>query len=703
MATDPYLNYSAPATAPTSPTLQPGQYFGTYGITGGNLTQEQVDWNKQQNAMASGSFTPTTTSIAPKPTTVITPALAQTNQNKIVSDTNALTSQMAAQAQAKAATPAPVVSEVDMFPFSQKQAKAQQYGIANYVGSREQDQLLLQKMQEEKATLEASLKKGAGYIPPTPTAPTTEGAPSTQEFSTEIKSQLDRIDEMFKEMQQKQEQLKTGAIPLTADQQAQIDATQRLFERTRQEQIRANANYEAAVNMAGIRSGRYIYAAERQASNVAEAAKAGQMAIDDLDAKAASTIASLRMSFQTNNFNQSRQLYEDMSNLLTKRKELIQKQYDLAKTAYDDAQKLAAEARKDVYEQVTKPIESIQNIAAEAFAPMDIQQKIAQAKSVNEAIAAAGPYLAKATGELGEYYQDVRDAQMQGYMPVDYQTWKINKQEQEARAKAAASYQQAYATAAGKRAAEAKYGVNLEGTYTQGENPEIDAYARQIQDGTIKLQNVPPAQRGAVALALTTMGNAPDGKPTTTEMGKNALREAKNLLEMFDAGKGTGIVGASRFWAGGAISQAIGWSTDQRDFETTYKAVKDALSLDAAKYLKGQGAVSDAERAMLAGATTKLDPKQSKPEFRKTLVGIISRLEGNADGQPSAMTQIESFVGSPQSTNLISDQLKQKMQAQGVDTSAINTAGELVIYLQRLPGASPEKVLTTLQNLNIIQ
>jgi hypothetical protein len=164
-------------------------------------------------------------------------------------------------------------------------------------------------------------------------------------------------------------------------------------------------------------------------------------------------------------------------------------------------------------------------------------------------------------------------------------------------------------------------------TYVAGENAVVDSWAERIQNGTAKITEIPASQAGlrnAVTVALQAMGNSLDGKPTTTELGKNALLNAKSLLAKFDARQGTGAVGKSAIFNKATIP-----GTERANFINDFNAVKSQLSLEAVKYLKGQGQVSDAERALLAQAATKLNLSQSEPEFKTTLQALINKLEGN--------------------------------------------------------------------------
>lgn len=185
----------------------------------------------------------------------------------------------------------------------------------------------------------------------------------------------------------------------------------------------------------------------------------------------------------------------------------------------------------------------------------------------------------------------------------------------------------------------------VNGVYTAGQNPTVDAWANRIQNGTAKITDIPASQaslRNEVTKALDAMGNSTEGKPTTTELGKQALATAKGLLEKFDAGKGTSAVGKS----GALNSFGYGFipGTDRSNFVTDFNSLKSQLSLEGVKYLKGQGQVSDAERALLAAAVTKLNLTQSEDEFKTTLQGIIDRLSGNSSKSADSKDQADGIV-----------------------------------------------------------
>ena len=153
----------------------------------------------------------------------------------------------------------------------------------------------------------------------------------------------------------------------------------------------------------------------------------------------------------------------------------------------------------------------------------------------------------------------------------------------------------------------------------------------------------------AVAQALQTFGNQVNGKPTTTEIGKQKLAAAEKLLAMFDKGEGTSTVGKSRLFGGGIATPG----SKSADFYSLADQLMAIAQLDASKFLKGQGQVSDAERAILANAATSLKYNQSEELFRKTLVDMISVLKGNIP--PEGETAVGGVADSPDRPVQITD------------------------------------------------
>lgn len=146
----------------------------------------------------------------------------------------------------------------------------------------------------------------------------------------------------------------------------------------------------------------------------------------------------------------------------------------------------------------------------------------------------------------------------------------------------------------------------------------------QNADGSYTNPNVPVAQNEAVTLK------------------EQALTSAQELMKKFEAGEGTSAVGKSALLQFQHIP-----GTKPYNFNVLLQNLKSLLSLDNVKFLKGQGAVSDAERALLERASSKLDAGLTEAEFQKTLQEMITGLSGaGANPQQGQIQDIDQFLNS---------------------------------------------------------
>ncbi len=157
------------------------------------------------------------------------------------------------------------------------------------------------------------------------------------------------------------------------------------------------------------------------------------------------------------------------------------------------------------------------------------------------------------------------------------------------------------------------------GQYVEGQNPSVDAWVKQLNNGSAKLSDVPAALKNLVAQGLSS------GTGQATALKTGALTQAKDLLANLDKGLGAiGAKGPSSLF--GLLGSPIA-GTNAADYVQKLNSFKAKLSLDAVKYLKGQGAVSDSERKLLEDSVSELSTNQSEVEFKKTLTNIVDALD----------------------------------------------------------------------------
>lgn len=158
------------------------------------------------------------------------------------------------------------------------------------------------------------------------------------------------------------------------------------------------------------------------------------------------------------------------------------------------------------------------------------------------------------------------------------------------------------------------------GAYVEGANPAIDGWVAAINNKQATIANVPAALRSAVAGGLAS-NNQND------QLKTDALTSAQQLLNSFDNSSGFLGIGGSKSAVGTSSFLPVVPGTQAANFVANLDSLKALLSLDNVKYLKGQGAVSDAERGLLASAATQLSRSQSEDQFKTTLQDIITKLQ----------------------------------------------------------------------------
>lgn len=159
----------------------------------------------------------------------------------------------------------------------------------------------------------------------------------------------------------------------------------------------------------------------------------------------------------------------------------------------------------------------------------------------------------------------------------------------------------------------------------------------QNEDGTYSLPNIPQTNQAS-------------------ELKTNALTTAQALLKKFNDGEGTSAVGKSGFL--NSLGYGFIPGTARSNFVNDFNSLKSLLSLDNVKLLKGQGAVSDAERALLEKASTKLNLSQSENDFKSTLEDLVKSLSNQTVSNNGYKQKIQNALDQGYNTQQIFDYLK---------------------------------------------
>jgi hypothetical protein len=173
----------------------------------------------------------------------------------------------------------------------------------------------------------------------------------------DYQAQLDDInkktDDAFAKYNQDMDSLRQGTFPLTADQQAQVDATKATFNRMIEAQKLANQNYTGAVNQAVLASGRSRYAPELALGEVQNSISAGISKIADIEAKAQDSLTQLKQGFDDRNYKLINDQYDKLNGYLKEKSDTIS---GIMKAVQDHADKAAELAQKSENDRITNTL-----------------------------------------------------------------------------------------------------------------------------------------------------------------------------------------------------------------------------------------------------------------------------------------------------------------------------------------------------------
>lgn len=273
-------------------------------------------------------------------------------------------------------------------------------------------------------------------------------------------------------------QIRSGAFPLSTAQQAIIDATNNAFNG-----MMRQANLKAAA-----------ISSETGGFSNKVSSTAGELA--NIESQQSLAVAKLEQGFQDDNYKYIKDAYDEFNTLETKKTDALTSLHtavmDQYKTALDEQQK------------TQDSIDTVAEDAAKNGADQNTIAAIRASGDVGAAIGAAGAYLQTGTGQVGDYLQYKRDTLSKGLTPQDYSTWKTADDAKQAKQK----YSEAYATEAGKAAADTALGigdvttpVTEEGVaatgITQATGLSLQAF-NYLTQGTASMSRMPAAQRNQI-------------------------------------------------------------------------------------------------------------------------------------------------------------------------------------------------------------
>ncbi len=419
---------------------------------------------------------------------------------------------------------------------------------------------------------------------------------SDQQFQVEVLAGNQQLVSIQNQGNNALQQYRTG---LLNNEEAQISALTNLWNTTISAQRNANDSYVAASALASARAGGQ-YDPMGSLASAQQAIQTGLDRVTEFQNQEQSAIADVQNAFLTNDYNavtanlaQQEKLQADMTNNLKIVNDSITK-------AKEDAQAQANYVATTQYNEVTKPIEDMTETVTQAGAPASVVSAVENAKTVQDAITAAGDYGATSSNPTIQLYYEYRQGQQAKGQPVgsfeDFQ----KMQNQLDINKAAAT---AYASEAAKNQADAAAGILTSKEQTAVDNansvlktnPEAQSFVTTAQS-YLKILNLgnatDPGSQSAILASFIQMA-VPGSKTlrgnsqVLSSMFGNTLstalinaqktvddRGTLNSQDIASIEKAAGIIYASQYQTNGAVVQGIANGLNQQVGMT-----------DAAKYL----------------------------------------------------------------------------------------------------------------------
>lgn len=189
----------------------------------------------------------------------------------------------------------------------------------------------------------------AGTPPPVGTPPPTgtSTTPSSSGLLTNLNNNANQIDSAITDAQTNLNNVINGTIPLTPNQQAQIQALHDQFDQLRKQQLIVNKNYEAGITQAGIVSGRNEYAPEIEAGNITASINVGIQKIAQLDSQASDAISKMEEGFQQKNMDNIKAAFDLYTSALKMKQDNLQAMYNDVVQATKDARDFAYTQTQD--------------------------------------------------------------------------------------------------------------------------------------------------------------------------------------------------------------------------------------------------------------------------------------------------------------------------------------------------------------------
>lgn len=459
-----------------------------------------------------------------------------------------------------------------------------------------------------------------------------------------------------------------------------IQGIQQQYQQLIQQQQTANKSQEAGVNNALLMGGATGQGSSAQYAPVSSSGIIGAQVsygiqqINDLQNKENAAIAAAQAAGNAQKFQVQDRINQEISTI---RDQKVAAATKLSDTIAAQNTKLADQAYQQKQATTTAINGILKDAADNGITDPKILSAIGNATTLEGAIAAAGGGLQKMTGDFADYPQYQKDAQANGLVPLPATDWLAKKQATEAKAKATASFNDAYNAKAGANAADnansngggyngttQKQQQTLEQQYRQVlgkefsartgalgiENAKVnqanhlDSLLKQYYDPKTGNYNVPTSQYAELVMGLATLVS-PTGSSEADRaalMSKTAAGDLKGALQYI-----TGVPQT------GNTQDIIKNLADSIDRQATTAVSNRQAALDN---MKSQAPTDlDPKRVDALNKSTEMVPYSGADRVAKTTINDFLTKNGNtvvplADGQHSLWYVVSTLANTPGAT-----------------------------------------------------
>lgn len=459
-----------------------------------------------------------------------------------------------------------------------------------------------------------------------------------------------------------------------------IQSIQSQYKNLIQQQQTANKSQEAGVNNALLMGGATGQGSSAQYAPVSSAGimssqvNYGLQQISDLQNKEQQAITQAQAAGDSQDY----QLMDKLNQQIASTR---QEKQDAANKLNDQITAQNTKLADQAYQQKQATNTAIQGILKDAadngITDPKILSAIGNSTTLEGAIAAAGGSLQKMTGDFADYPQYQKDAQANGLVPLSATDWLSQKQATDAKAKSAASFNDAYNAKAGANAADnansngggyngttQKQQQTLEQQYRQVlakefssrsgslgiENAKVnqanhlDSLLKQYYDPKTGNYNVPSSQYAELVMGLATLVS-PSGSAESDRAALNAKTAAGDLK------------GAIQYITGvpqnGNTQDIIKNLVDSIDRQATTAVSNRQAALDD---MKAQAPTDlDPKRADALNKSTEMIPYTGSDRVAKTTINDFLTKNGNtqvslSDGKHSLWYIVSTLANTPGAT-----------------------------------------------------